>query len=87
VRAWDDDDPRLNLRHRLKELVGWDCRSDDPILGSGEAYNVAFNAIKRAMFPCPRGCSCAAATICRVDVTDLENAIHCQTSIAARPGL
>jgi hypothetical protein len=27
------------------------------------------------------------ATICHVDVTDLENVVHCKTSIATRPGL
>ena len=46
------------LKERVTALVGW-TRTDDPILGTPQAYDIAYHKIYGALPDC-RDCSCCA---------------------------
>lgn len=45
------------IKPLLDHLVGWHAESADPLLGTSAAYDVAYQAIYRALPDC-RGCGC-----------------------------
>ena len=49
---------KKGFRQRLEELVGWK-REPHPILGTREAYEVAYQTLYRALPDC-RNCPCEA---------------------------
>jgi len=70
ARTVDDSDPHFcanavwygyngyaGLKGRLCQLVGWDADTDDPILRTPEAYDLAYDTIYDALPPC-RHCGC-----------------------------
>ncbi len=46
------------LKPRLRELVGWERPSYDPVLSEGVAYDVAYQTIYDALPPCRGGAAC-----------------------------
>lgn len=52
-RVWHERD---GLKWRMSDLVGWD-RKGDPLLGTSEAYDVAYRKIYDALPDC-RDCWC-----------------------------
>lgn len=55
---WDVDRVwYMQLKPRLLELVGWFAKSDDPVLHTCDAYDVAYHRIYDALPDC-RACGC-----------------------------
>jgi hypothetical protein len=55
--VWYGYDGPLSLRERVSRLVGWD-RKPHPLLGTEDAYDVAYDTIYDALPDC-RDCGCA----------------------------